>query len=117
MSCAGQAPSGGLTGDILISFNTGITNLLLSSGQTDALLLEDEPASANLALGTNAFRGVLSPANGERHPLPGSAIGRRERGSILHTWRITNARVNAQALAAGGTVQATISITATAPFT
>jgi hypothetical protein len=54
-TCSGQAPSGGVTGDILISFNTGVTNLLLSTGPTDALLLEDEPTAANLALGTNAF--------------------------------------------------------------
>ena len=118
LACGGQAPRGGLTGDIRISFNAGITNLLLSSGQTDALLLEDEPTSANLALGTNAFRGVLSPASGRASSFSRQCNWPARRAEhLLHTWRITNARVNAQALARGGTVQATISITATAPFT
>ncbi len=113
-TCGGQAPSGGLTGDILISFNAPVTNLLLSSGQTDALLLEDEPTAANLVLGTNVFRGLISSAgilfrSVQLAPASG--------GTFLHTWRITNARVSAQGLAAGSMVQATISIASTAPFT
>ncbi len=113
-TCGGQAPSGGLTGDILISFSAPVTNLLLSSGQTDALLLEDEPTAANLVLGTNVFRGLISSAgilfrSVQLAPASG--------GTFLHTWRITNARVSAQGLAAGSMVQATISIASTAPFT
>ena len=100
----------------MISFNTGITNLLLSSGQTDALLLEDEPTAANLVLGTNAFRGVLNSVNGTAAILF-PAVPLASGGTLNHTWRITDARVNAQALAPGSSVQATISITATAPFT
>ncbi len=121
-TCSGQAPPGGVIGDILISFNTGVTNLLLSTGSTDALLLKDEPAAANLALGTNVYRGVLSSVNGVGTILfPGVQFASVSGGAFSHIWRITNARVNAQALAAGGnvqtSVQATVSIAATAPFT
>jgi hypothetical protein len=113
-TCGGQAPSGGLTGDIRISFNAAITNLLLSTGQTDALLLEDEPTAANLALGTNVFRGFISSGS---ILFPSVQLAAASEGTFLHTWRITNARVNAQALAAAATVQATVSITSTAPVT
>ncbi len=113
-ACGGQAPAAGATGDVRVSFNTGITNLLLSTGQTDALLLEDEPTAANLVLGTNAFRGVLTPGG---ILFPGVQLAPVGGASFNHTWRITNARVNAQALAPGTTVKATVSITATAPFT
>ncbi len=116
-TCEGQAPSGGLIGDVLITFNTGITNSLLNTGQTDALLLGDEPTAANLALGTNAFRGLLSAVNGTEGILfPGVQLASASGGTFQHTWRITNARVNAQTLAPGTGVQATISITAPAPF-
>ncbi len=122
--CNGQAPPGGLTGDIQVSFhsgvttNIGVTNLLLSAGQTDALLLEDEPTAANLALGLNAFRGVLSSANGTAVILfPEVQLASVSGGSFSHTWRITNARVNAEVLGQGSTVQAAVSIAATAPFT
>jgi hypothetical protein len=117
-TCEGKAPPGGLTGDILISFNSGITNLLLSTGQTDALLLEDEPTAANLALGTNAFRGLLSSVNGAGAILfPGLQLAAVGGGAFTHVWRVTNARVNAQGIANAGSVQATVSIAATAPFT
>ncbi len=116
LTCSGQAPSGGLTGDILISFSAGITNLLLSTTQTDTLLLEDEPTAANLALGTNAFRGFLSSTNGAWAILfPGVPLA-VSGGTLNHTWRITNARVNAQGLAAGSDVQATVSIASSVPF-
>ncbi len=116
-TCSGQAPPGGVTGDILISFNAGITNLLLSSGSTDALLLQNEPTGATLALGANAFRGVLSTLNGAGAILfPSVQLASVSGGAFSHTWRIANARVSAQGLE-GSTVLATISIAATAPFT
>ncbi len=118
-TCSGQAaPPGGITGDIQLSLDATITNRLLNTGQTDVLLLEDEPTAASLALGTNAFRGVLSSANGASTILfPGVQLATVNGGTFLHTWRITNARVNAQDLESGSTVHATVSITATAPFT
>ncbi len=112
--CGGQAPSGGLTGDITVNFNASVTNLLLSAGPTDALLLEDEPTAASLKLGTNAFRGLLSSG---AILFPGVQLAGSSGGTFQHTWRIANARVNAQALAVGSTVQATVSIAAEAPFT
>ncbi len=113
-TCGGQAaPAGGLTGDIRVSFNATITNRLLTTGQTDVLLLEDEPTAASLALGTNAFRGILSS---NAILFPGVQVATVNGGTFLHTWRITNARVNSKALAPASTVQATVSITTTVPF-
>jgi uncharacterized repeat protein (TIGR01451 family) len=124
MVCAGQASPSGVTGDILISFSSSLTtainvsNHLLSTGQTDALLLEDEPAAADLALGTNAFRGLISSVNGTSAILfPSVQLAAAGGGSFSHTWRIANARVDAQALGAMSTVQAAVSINATEPFT
>ncbi len=124
LMCSGQAPPGGVTGDILVSFDTAVTtninvtNRLLSAGQTDALLLEDEPTAANLALGTNAFRGVISSVNGTPAILfPAVQLASVSGGAFSHTWRVANARVNAQALGKGSTVQATVSIPSAAPFT
>ena len=118
LECSGQAPPGGLTGDILISFNTNVTNLLLSTTQTDALLLEDEPTTANLALGKNVFRGSISSATATGAILfPAVQLASVSGGAFSHTWRITNARVNVEALTAGSSVHATVSIAAPAPFT
>jgi hypothetical protein len=38
--CTGLAPSGGLTGDVLVRNSSSVANLLLSTVQTDVLLLE-----------------------------------------------------------------------------
>ncbi len=81
------------------------------------LLLEDEPTARALTLGTNAFRGVISPVNGAEGLLfPGLQLASVNGGAFSHTWRITNVRVNTQTLGAVSSVQATVSIAATVPF-
>ena len=96
-TCDNAAP-GGVTGDIVVTYNTTITNRRLStdaSGQTiDAVLrLNDNQAPV---LNTNIFLGVVAGPNSIRFPkVPLAGSG----GGFNNDWRITNVRVDATQLA------------------
>jgi uncharacterized repeat protein (TIGR01451 family) len=120
MTCSGQAPVGGITGDIVVGFNAGISNRLLSAGYTDILLLEDEPTSQNLALGTNVFRGLTSFELSNTVLFPSVQFASAGGGNFSHTWRITNARVDAEFAAQGplpAAVDSFIAISSAVPAT
>jgi hypothetical protein len=107
------------TSDILVTFNTNITNLALlsldPSGQTtDAVLLKDENSGQPVTPGTNAFYGVLAGPNAIRfHNVPLAP------DDAEHNLRITNVRVDANAVASvfPPIVVATVSITRDGPLT
>ena len=120
VTCSGVS-SGSVTGDVLVTLNTSLTNHTLNadpSGQTtDALLLVDEPSGANLSLTgsrQNVYRGTIAGPLAVRFKNVSLAP---ETGSFSHTFRITNVRVDASHLGTGtGLVTAAVSILSAAPF-
>jgi len=130
LTCSGTS-TGGVTGDIIVTLNTSVTNHALTSDATgdttDALVLMDEPASQSLLLsgsGQNVFRGVVAGPQSIR--FPGVRLA-PDNGSFHHTFRVTNLRADANRLANRVTgmanppghptdIVATVSI-AGAPFT
>src|SRR5262249_36173862 len=107
IALSGQAAVGGVKGDLLVTYNTNISNHLPSSDSTsqttDALLLLTDPAPQNLAVGTNAFRGVLAGANAIR--FPNVPLAPAAGGSFTNMLRITGVRVNANATPGPAPVQ------------
>ena len=119
VTCSGVS-AGGVTGDVLVTLNTSLTNHTLNadpSGQTtDALLLVDEPSAANLTTGggsQNVYSGSIAGPLAVRFPNVSLAP---ETGSFHHVFRITNVRVDASHVAVPGPVTATVSIVSAAPF-
>ncbi|HTX34880.1 MAG TPA: SBBP repeat-containing protein [Bryobacteraceae bacterium] len=118
LNCSGYS-AGNVTGDVLVTLNTWLTNHTLNSdpsGQTtDALLLVDEPAGNNLILsGTkqNVYRGIVS---GPMSVTFKSVSLAPENGNFSHIFRITNVRADANYLS-GSAITAAVSTISAAPF-
>ncbi len=118
LNCSGFS-AGNVTGDVLVTLNTWLTNHTLNSdpsGQTtDALLLVDEPAANNLILsGTNqnVYRGIVS---GPMSVTFKNVSLAPESGNFSHIFRITNVRADANYLG-GSAITAAVSAISAAPF-
>jgi hypothetical protein len=121
LACSSSGTPLGLVGDVQVTF-TGpgsvpvpISNVLLSGGQTDALLLVNNPGGG-VALGVNAFRGLPGPNNSL--VFPGVPI--TSPSGSFYSLRITNARLNANSLgipSGSGTHLITASVAINAPLT
>jgi hypothetical protein len=107
LNCSGNAPAGGITANVSVFLNTLVTSKLIGA-TSEALILIDEPAPGTQMLGVNLFQGVVSGAN--VITFTGIPFADAPGGLVTRVLRITNIRVNANAIGAPGQALALISI-------
>jgi hypothetical protein len=90
LNCSGGTAGQTLTSDVSVSTNVNLTSRILNSGTqaTEALLLIDEPSSAQEVVGTTVFQGILTGAS----TITFRSVPIKQPGAGTRVLRIVNLR-------------------------